>query len=152
MRIQEIMNPDIECCTPEDTAKTAAEIMARRNCGFIPVVKDRESGTLIGVFTDRDLALYLGMSGRTAAKIKVKEFCSGEPKYLTVDEEIHKVKQLMEKFQIHRVPVVNREGKILGVISLTDLAQEAWNERAEINPHVAEREIAQIVESISIAR
>lgn len=82
----------------------------------------------------------------------MKEFLTHNPKTVFEDDEIHEAKARMEEFYIHRVPVVNQERKLVGIVSLKDLAGEAWRERAYDYPEVTEKEIAEIIESISLAR
>ncbi len=145
-----LMTRNIECCTLEDTAAEAAAIMSRKNCGFVPVVKDRLTHTLVGVLTDRDIALYLGKINRRADAVKVKEFCTKDLRVAVSDTRICEIEEMMEKFHLHRIPVVDEQWRLVGVISLSDLAEEAWKDRNALHPQVAEKEIAGIVESISM--
>lgn len=152
MLTRDLMTREIETCTLEDSAAQAIAIMTRRNCGFVPVVLDPFSNVLEGVVTDRDLALFLGRSGRRAGEVKIKECFTRDPKCVVEDTKLHDVARLMEDFHIHRVPVTDNNRRLLGIISLKDLAEEAWKERGTENPEVTEKEIGEIVESISRAR
>lgn len=151
MFAHDLMTREVESCTLDDTAKRAAEMMARKNCGFVPVVTDGCCRTLTGVLTDRDLALYLGTTGRRAEEVKVREFCTRDPHFAAVGTPIRDVEELMERFHLHRIPIVDENKKLVGVISLRDLAEEAWKDRHDLHPQVREKEIADIVEAISLA-
>lgn len=152
MLARELMTREIETCTLKDSVAHVLGIMDYRNCGFVPVIADTHSKILVGVVTDRDLALFLGRSGRPAEEIKIRECYTGSPKSVGENTDIHDVAKLMEDYQIHRVPVVDENQRLVGVISLKDLADEAWKERGTGNPEMTEREIGEIVESISISR
>ena len=152
MLARDLMKQDLEFCTLEDTAAKAAEIMKRRNCGFVPVVRDAQSGILEGVFTDRDLALFLGCTNRLAEEVRVKEFCTRDLRTVLPGDSLDKVKTLMEKEHVHRVPVTEKNGKLTGVITLKDLAEIAWRERSEKIPDVTDKELGEIIESIALSR
>lgn len=147
----DLMTKDIETCRLEDTAAHAAMIMQSRNCGFVPVVSDLFSETVVGVITDRDLALYMAKTNKRPGQIRVKEFYTRNPKTVYEDMDIQEVECMMEEFHIHRVPVLDRENRLVGVISLKDLAEEAWKEKDVTHPCVSDRDIAAIVETISLA-
>ena len=152
MKARSLMRRDIEACIPTDTAAKAVEIMQRRNCGFIPVIRSFEDWHLEGVFTDRDLALFLGKTDRRPSEVHVGEFCCRRVKSVFEDDVSHTVIALMEAAKIHRVPVVDRSGRLTGIISLKEMAEEAYREKdIEFPPEIPEREIAEIVESISSA-
>jgi CBS domain-containing protein len=146
------MKRDIEVCTLEDSAAKAAEIMSQRNCGFVPLVRGWNDWYLEGVITDRDLGLFLGKTDRRASEVRLAEFGSRDIRTVYEDDDIHMVEALMEEAHIHRVPVTDRNGKISGIIALKDLADEAFREKRAKHPEVTEKEIAEIVESISTAR
>lgn len=152
MLTRELMTRDIEMCTPEETAAQAVALMVRKNCGFVPVVRDAFSRILEGVLTDRDIALFLGRTNRPATEVRLKEFCNRNPKSVFENTNIHEVKALMEEHHIHRVPVIDLEGRLVGVVSLKNLAEEAWKERNDGRNEFTEREVAEIVESISLSR
>lgn len=150
MKARDLMTKDIEVCTLNNSAADAISIMKRKNCGFVPVVLDQNNRTLTGVLTDRDAALFLGESKRPASDVKVREFYTRTPKTVPENADLHDVVQLMEEQQIHRVPVTDETGKkLLGIISLKDLAQEARMERGSQKPGVSEAEIGEIIETIA---
>lgn len=150
MKARSLMRRDVEACVPSDTAAKAIEIMQRRNCGFIPVIRSFDDWHLEGVFTDRDLALFLGKTDRRPSEARVGEFFCRRAETVFEDEPSRSVIALMEAARIHRVPVVDRAGRLTGIISLKELAEEAYREKdIEFPPEIPEREIAEIVESIS---
>jgi len=152
MIVRDLMTKKFEFCTFEDTAALAGNIMKAKNCGFIPIVRDKKSLILEGVLTDRDLALYLTSSNRLAKDVKLREFATTDLKTVKPGDNISQVKARMEEAHIHRVPVVDESGKLLGIISLKNLAEEAWKERSKDNPEFTEKGLAEIIESIALSR
>jgi len=152
MLVRDLMKKDTEFCTLDDSALKAGEIMFRRNCGFVPIVKSWTDWTLEGVVTDRDLALYLIRTNEPASEVRIGEFCTRNLKTVFPDEDIHHVKALMEEAHVHRVPVVEHGGKLAGIISLKDLAEETWRDRFDASPQFTEKELAEILESIALSR
>lgn len=150
MIARQLMTKDVEVCTLNDSAAHAIEIMRRRNCGFVPIVVDLYSKVLAGVVTDRDLVLFLGKSDMRPSEVTLKNCYTAKPKSVVEDTDIRDVEELMKDYQIHRVPVVNKDGKVIGVISLKDLAEEAWAENDSKNPEITEVEIGKVVEQISV--
>jgi CBS domain-containing protein len=149
MLARDFMTREVELCTAEDSVALALSIMEKVNCGFVPVVSDFQSKTLIGVVTDRDLALFLGRTNRLASDIQIKECYSRNPIFVTENECLEKVIELMVDFQIHRVPVITESRRVLGVISLKDLAEEVRSKKAVASSCLTDSEIGRIVESIS---
>ena len=96
----------------------SAEKMKRRSVGVLPVV---ESKKVVGVITDRDITLRAVASGVEVTKTKVREFMTPEPHVAYEDQTINEACDLMEKNKIRRVIVVNREGGLVGVLSLNDV-------------------------------
>ncbi len=151
MFARNLMTRNVEACALEETAAEAAAIMVRRNCGFVPVVADHASKTLAGVLTDRDMALYLAKINRRTGQVKIKEFYTPDPRFVREDASLGDVEKMMERFQLRRIPVTDEHRRLVGVISLRDLAEEAYKDRNELHPQVTEKEVVGIVESISMA-
>jgi len=152
MKTQELMTKNPGFCLLNDTVYKAALIMKRYNCGVIPIVTDRRSKTLQGVITDRDLALFLSQKNKPAKRLKLRDFEFRRVKFVHPEDSIRRAARLMEKFHLHRLPVVDDERHLKGILSLRDLAREAFKERRLRTQWIKEKEIASIVERISVAR
>lgn len=122
MKARDIMTPHPTTISPSDPVQRAAQLMTEADTGFIPVVSDDESHSLLGIVTDRDIALRAvaaGLSPDTA----VNDVMTTEPQTVTQDAKLDEVEKLMADRQIRRVVVVDDAGECVGVISQADLAR-----------------------------
>ena len=123
MQVQEIMTTAVECCTPNDTAQRAAEIMREADTGVVPVLAGENEPKVIGIVTDRDLCMAVIASARDARQVRVQECMTGKIVTVRPQDEVDRAADLMAEKQVRRLPVVNEGGAILGIVSLADLAQ-----------------------------
>ena len=125
--------------------------MREHRCGFIPVMDDGVPSRLVGVVTDRDLALHLARMDHPASQLPVAGCMTREPSTVTPDAELEDAARIMEAHGIHRLPVVGG-GRLVGVLSVKDIARAAKREWASAGPHIAERQLAEILEAIATAQ
>lgn len=151
MTVQELMTKNPEACVAEDSCAAAGEIMRRRNCGFVPVIENARSGKVVGVVTDRDLLLYLIRVNRPASELKVGGCMITPAMTIAPEAELEDAARLMEAAAVHRLPVVEQD-RLMGILSLKDIALAARKQWAAAGPHVVERQMADIVEAIAAAR
>lgn len=151
MKIRDLMTKEPEACLSADSCVTAGEIMLRRNCGFVPVIEDQRSKRVVGVVTDRDIALHLVRADCPPSQLPVKACMTQQPKMISPDAELDEAAEIMESAAIHRLPVVEG-GALVGVLALKDIAGAARAEWGALGDHKAERQVAEIVEAISTAR
>jgi CBS-domain-containing membrane protein len=117
------MTSDISVCSPGTNAAAAAEIMWTRNCGSLPIVEDGRG--VIGMVTDRDLLIALGTSNRTAAELLVGEVMSRELSFCAPGDDLCDALKIMAQKQLHRLPVVDKDGELKGILSLNDIVLQA---------------------------
>lgn len=141
MKCSEIMTKDPVCCLPSDTVQRAAELMRDQDVGLIPVVDD-ERTNIIGVITDRDLALRVVAEGKDPTKTLVQEVMTTGVISCTVNDDLQKALDLMEKYQLRRIPVIDDTGALVGIIAQADIA-------TRINEP---EKTAEVVEEISKAK
>lgn len=144
MKAQEIMTEGPACCTPDDTAQTAARLMDENDCGCVPVVEDQDSRRLAGVVTDRDIALRAVGRGR-GAETRVSELMSSDVSCCGPDSEVDEVERIMAERQVRRVPVIDGDGCCVGMVAQADLARAAGRE-------VSDGEVARTLEQVSEPR
>ncbi len=151
MRVQDLMTIDPAACTPKDNCAVAGKIMRQHNCGIVPVVENHETRKIVGVITDRDLALCLSQEQLPASQVPVSACMTREVKTVSPELSMEEAVELMEFAAIHRLPVTEDE-KLIGILSLRDIALYAKQVRGSIDERIVEREVAEIVEAIALAR
>lgn len=119
MRVSEAMTRDVQIANPDQTLQEAARIMAECDVGCLPVGEGRR---LIGMITDRDIAVRAVAQGRAPGDTKVREIMSPDVKYCFEDTEIAEVVDNMSEIQVHRLPVVDRRKHLVGILALADIA------------------------------
>lgn len=121
MKVREVMTADVELAKPDDSVQHAAQVMASIDAGVLPV---SDGDRLIGMITDRDIAVRAVAPGKDASSTKVRDIMSPEIKYCFDDEDVDHVADNMAEQQLRRMPVVNREKRLVGIVSLADIATE----------------------------
>ena len=117
--IQEVMTSDVQTVSPQDTIQRAAQLMDDLNVGAIPVL---DGDKLIGMITDRDITVRSTAVGQDPRSTKVTDVMSTDVRTCTVDQSVQDVLDQMADVQIRRVPVVDDSGKVIGIVSLGDVA------------------------------
>lgn len=139
MRCDEIMKRDVECVSPQDTVQAAARRMRDENVGFLPVCDS--SKKVLGTVTDRDLAIRILADAR-AATTPINDAMSREVIACRPEDDLRKAEELMSKNHKSRIMCLDNNGRIVGVISLSDIAQREDDGRAaETMRAVSEREV-----------
>lgn len=119
---KEVMTPNPLCCLPTDHVKSVAQIMKRENIGPMPVIDSQESRKLIGIITDRDLAMKIVGEGRDVESTKVEAVMTRKVVTCREDDELQRAMKLMSKHQLRRIVIVDHANKVVGIISQADLA------------------------------
>ncbi|MGH7677915.1 MAG: CBS domain-containing protein [Gemmatimonadaceae bacterium] len=143
MRVEQIMTPKPACCSPEDTVERAAQLMEQNDCGCIPVIEAGNSRRLVGVITDRDIAVRGVAHGRKPS-VQVSSLMTRTPFSVSADALLDDVEQVMSDRQVRRVVVVDDDHCCVGIVSQADIALAA-----ERYADVDERDVARVVERIS---
>jgi CBS domain-containing protein len=121
MKVRDCMSSDVRLAKPEDTIQIAATMMAEIDVGAIPVA---ESDKLVGMITDRDIAVRAVAVGK-GPDSKIGDIMSQDVKYCYEDEDTERVLVNMGDNQLRRLPVLNREKRLVGIVSIGDLALKA---------------------------
>ncbi len=119
MKVNEAMTGDVMLVNPDQSIREAAQMMIEIDAGVLPVA---ENDHLVGMITDRDIAVRAVAAGKSP-NTKVREIMSGEVLYCFDDEELTHVSRNMSDMKVRRLPVVNRDKRLVGVISIGDLAR-----------------------------
>jgi CBS domain-containing protein len=140
MKCQEVMTANPACCTPGDTAARIASLMKEENVGSIPVCEDGHSRRVVGIVTDRDLALKVVAEGRAPEGTPAEQVMTRRPITCGVEDELDDAIEAMEQHQIRRILVVDREGRLKGIIAQADVAirNDDPEQTAEAVRHISE--------------
>jgi CBS domain-containing protein len=118
MKVSEAMTRDVRVSSPDETIRKAAKTMAKLDAGVLPV---GENDQLIGMITDRDIAIR-GIAEGKGPKAKVRDVMTDDVKYCFEDQELEEVTRNMADIQVRRLPVLNRDKRLVGILSLGDIA------------------------------
>lgn len=119
MTVKEVMNTAVVTCAQDSGLGSVIDIMREHDCGFLPVVDSH--GIVVGVITDRDVCLAGGTKRRSLARMSVKETMSHPVFSCFPDENIKAVLATMAKHRVRRLPVLNKSGHLVGVLSIDDI-------------------------------
>lgn len=121
MKVSEVMTRDVETVRPDQTVREAASFMVRADAGAIPVT---EGDRLIGMITDRDIAVR-GVAEGYGPDTPVRELMTNDMVCARVDDDIEEAANRMSQAQVRRLPVIDNQEKLCGIVSLGDLSREA---------------------------
>jgi CBS domain-containing protein len=130
MKVEELMKHDVRTCGPDETLADAARIMWEADVGALPVVDVNRRP--IAMITDRDICMAGFMRGVPLQEIKVSDAMSKMIATCLPETSVHEVEDTMRKVQIRRMPVVNYDGILVGIVTLADLAGDAQSVRMPI--------------------
>lgn len=122
MEAREIMTADPAVCEMSQSVKDAAEMMEACDCGAIPVVESLETNRLIGIITDRDIAIRAVAKGLDPLETRVADCMTADITFVHPESTLEEVQQIMENLQVRRVPVVDNDECVVGMVSMGDVA------------------------------
>jgi CBS domain-containing protein len=126
MRIAEIMTRDPEVIPFDCVLRDAALKMRELDVGMLPISKDDR---LVGMLTDRDVTIRATAEGRDPTKTKVSEVMTPEVLYCFEDQDVSEAAKIMQDKQIRRLPILNREKRLVGILSLGDMAVQSGEQK-----------------------
>jgi len=121
-KCNEVMTKDPVYCLPNDAVARAAQLMKKENIGPIPVIENERTKKLVGIVTDRDLALKVVADGRDPKVTKVEEVMTREVVTCRPEDDLQKALDVMSEHQLRRIPVVEDGNKLVGIIAQADVA------------------------------
>jgi CBS domain-containing protein len=153
MNVEQLMTRNVEICRPTDPLSAAASIMWNRDCGCVPVVQATDgTDRLVGMITDRDVCMAAYTQGRALSGIEVRRAMATTVRACASGDSIDTALETMAMNQLHRLPVVDRDGRLVGLLSLADAAREAAREHARTPKEVTEVRIGEVIEAICAPR
>jgi CBS-domain-containing membrane protein len=128
MRVQELMSAEVHTCTPNDTLERAARLMWDHDCGSAVVVDGAQEP--VGVITDRDVCMAAYTQGRRLSELHVASAMSPRLFACRASDSVEKAERMMADRQVRRLPVLDAEGRLVGLLSLNDIARDLARPKA----------------------
>lgn len=121
MIVQDIMTRNPTCCKIDDVASHAAQVFWEKDCGCVPLIDDR--GDVCGIVTDRDLCMAAHFCDKKLSEIRLRDVCrQGKVYACSPGQNITEAERLMQNAQVRRIVVVDSDSKVVGILSLNDIA------------------------------
>lgn len=149
MKVRDVMVEDVKFCSPEMNLGTVAETLWKEGVGTLPVVED---GRVLGVITDRDIAIALGTRNAKAGDTLVREVALPKLFYCAPEDDIHVALQTMRAQRVRRLPVMDSKGNLEGILCLDDIILFAGEAAAELTYADVIETLKAICEHPSVAR
>ena len=146
MKVRRVMKPDVKVCGHDDALSAAAQIMWENNCGCVPVAGD--DGHVVGILTDRDICMAAYTQRRLLCEITVANVMAHNVVSCRAGDDLRTAEALMHDNQVRRLPVVNDQGVLVGIISINDIAREAQRTRGGWQPEVCDAEVGRTLAGI----
>jgi CBS domain-containing protein len=121
-KCNEVMTKKAVCCLPDDMVTKVAQLMQSENIGSIPVIENEQTQKLVGIVTDRDLVLKIIAKGQDAKSTKVEAVMTRQVVTCHAEDDLQKALDAMAKHQLRRIPIVDNNNKIVGIIAQADVA------------------------------
>ncbi|HTR37868.1 MAG TPA: CBS domain-containing protein [Bryobacteraceae bacterium] len=123
MQVRDVMARKTVSCKPETNLAEAAVLMWKHQCGFLPVTG--EGGNVIGVITDRDISIALGTRNQRPSEVRVWDVMPKQLFTCTAGDDLHNALMTLRSAKIRRLPVIDPEGALIGVLSIDDIVLQA---------------------------
>jgi len=146
MRVAELMTKKVSSCKTSDSLSVAAKSMWDGDCGAVPVLG--AEGTVKGMITDRDICMACFTRDKAPSAIQVQDAMSNKLYSCHPESSISDAEQLMRKNQVRRIPIVDHQGRLAGVLSLADIAREAGREKDGGKREIESEEVIELLGSI----
>jgi CBS domain-containing protein len=119
---KEVMTRDPHCCQPTETVARVAQLMKTQDVGSVLICEDDQSKKLLGIVTDRDLTLKVVVGSRDANALKAQDVMTRQPFTCLPEDDAQKALDAMGNHQVRRIPVVDNNGRLVGIIAQADVA------------------------------
>jgi CBS domain-containing protein len=146
MRVQEVMNRAAASCRSGKNRAAVTALMWEHNCGQLPVVND--DGKVTAVITDRDICIALGTRDQRASELRVSDVIHRAPVVCRADDHLRAALKIMAAEQVRRLPVVDDEGALVGILSLDDVTLQARHHGDTDRPPVSFEDVMNTLRAI----
>jgi CBS domain-containing protein len=146
MKVDQVMTRDVKVCRPDETLNEAARLMWDHACGCLPVVDEGER--VVGILTDRDVAMAAYTQGKPLNEVLVRTAMSQEVAFCRLGDLLETAEKIMQARQVRRLPVLGFEDRLIGIVTLSDIAREAEQHRGarskDLSPNVIGHTLAAV--------
>ena len=125
MKVKEIMTPNAKAIWLTESLADAAKLMWENDCGVLPIIKDGRK--VIGMITDRDICMAVAMRETNPSSVSVEEVMTGQVYSVNPEDDVDLALQAMQEHKVRRLPVVNLEGELEGILSMNNVVLNAKN-------------------------
>lgn len=146
MRIEQLMTRLPRTCGPDDTLRVAAQRMWDADCGWLPVTDG--SRRVVGVITDRDICMTARLYATSLSDLRVGDVMTKEVCTCKARDDLVEAQAIMQEARVRRLPVVDESKRLIGVLSLADLAREAGREFETRKPGITKAEIGRVLATL----
>jgi CBS domain-containing protein len=129
MKVQDVMTRNPASVTPAATIREAAQLMKRHDTGIVPVVDEQNRKQLVGVVTDRDIAIRVVAEGRSPDTRVSEVMSQSSISTCSPDDDVDDVMDVMAKEQVRRIPIVDERGSLVGIVAQADIVRKAKDDR-----------------------
>jgi CBS domain-containing protein len=121
-KCSEVMTRDPVSCEPDESIVHVAQVMKQEDVGSVPVVQDHSSKRLSGIITDRDIVIKVVAEGENPERATVRDAMTSNPVFCREDDDVQKAVDMMAERQVRRMPIVDADGRLNGIIAQADVA------------------------------
>ena len=148
MRVEQLMTKQVKSCSADDTLDRAAQLMWDNDCGCLPVCAGDGVNRAVGVITDRDVCMSALFQGRPLRELRVADAMARQLQACRPRDSLSDVETTMRQARIRRLPVVDEQGAVIGMIALADLAREAARQSTAARQEITETEVGDTLAAI----
>lgn len=149
MRIEKIMSRHVTTCRRQDTLAHAASLMWDSDCGCLPVTSGDGARQIEGVITDRDICMAALFQGKALCDMRVEDAMAKKVLTCRASDHVEDAQRQMEAEQIRRLPVVDNEGGLMGIVSMADIARESVRLQYGQHPDISASDVMATLAKIS---
>jgi CBS-domain-containing membrane protein len=149
MRVEKIMTHKVTTCGSHDTLEHAASLMWDGDCGSLPVTTGNGSRQIVGIITDRDICMAALFQGKALRELRVEDAMAKKVLTCHASDEIEDAQRQMQNEQIRRLPVVDNEGALMGIVSMADIVRESARSQYREHQDIAASDVMTTLAKIS---
>jgi CBS domain-containing protein len=149
MRVEQVMTRPVQSCRPEDTLAYAAHLMWDRDCGCLPVIESNGAERVVGMITDRDICMCALFEGSALGALEVRQAMAKQVQVCHPAESLADSERVMRDARVRRLPVVDDNDMLVGMISLADIAQAAERQATAASPEITPLEVGTVFAEIA---